>query len=124
MNFFWEEKLFACRRCPGPWRTLCCGTHRTGASYYHGDDAQQGFSRIYSYSDRCRYYWPVPEVQEEVSRLLSNLENQALPATLISQFLPLEYEAVRSLHRSRPRELICLHIQAILRRHAMAREAN
>ena len=64
-------------------------------SYYHGDEAQQRFSRVYSYSDRCRYYWPVPEVQEEVSRLLGNLENEVLPATLISQFLPLEYEAVR-----------------------------
>ena len=89
-------------------------------SYYHGDEAQQRFSRVYSYSDRCRYYWPVSEVQEEISRLLANLENQALPATLISQFLPLEFEAVRGLHRARPRDLICLHIQAILRRYAMA----
>lgn len=90
-------------------------------SYYHGDEAQQRFSRVYSYSDRCRYYWPVPEVQEEISRLLANLENQALPATLISQFLPLEYEAVRAgFQRARPRDLICLHIQAILRRYAKA----
>ncbi len=91
--------------------------------YYHGNEAQQRFSRVYSYSDRCRYYWPVPDVQEEISRLSSNLENQALPATLISQFLPLEYEAVRvGSHRARPRDLICLHIQAILRRYAMACE--
>jgi D-tagatose-1,6-bisphosphate aldolase subunit GatZ/KbaZ len=90
-------------------------------SYYHGDEAQQRLSRVYSYSDRCRYYWPVPEVQEEISRLLGNLENEALPATLISQFLPLEYEAVRiGLHPARPRDLICLHIQAILRRYATA----
>jgi len=90
-------------------------------SYYHGDEAQQRFSRVYSYSDRCRYYWPVPEVQGEISRLLANLENQVLPATLISQFLPLEYEAVRvGLHGARPGDLICLHIQAILRRYAMA----
>src|SRR6266498_1803692 len=64
-------------------------------SYYHGDEARQRFSRLYSYSDRCRYYWPVSEVQEEISRLRANIENQALPAALISQFLPLEYEAVR-----------------------------
>jgi D-tagatose-1,6-bisphosphate aldolase subunit GatZ/KbaZ len=89
-------------------------------SYYHGDETQQRFSRVYSYSDRCRYYWPVSEVQEEISRLLANLENQMLPATLISQFLPLEYEAIRGLHRARPRDLICLHIQAILRRYATA----
>ena len=75
-------------------------------SYYHGDEAQQRFSRVYSYSDRCRYYWPVAEVQEEISRLLGNLENQVLPATLISQFLPLEYEAVRvGLHVRLDREI-------------------
>lgn len=90
-------------------------------SYYHGDEAQQRFSRVYSYSDRCRYYWPVPEVQEEIGRLLSNLENQALPPTLISQFLPMEYEAVRiGPHLARARDLIRLHIQAILRRYAAA----
>ena len=62
-------------------------------SYYHGDEAKQRFSRVYSYSDRCRYYWHGAEVQREIRQLLANLENQSLPATLISQFLPLEYEA-------------------------------
>ena len=90
-------------------------------SYYHGNEAQQSFARVYSYSDRCRYYWPVSEVQEEISRLLANLENQVLPATLVSQFLPLEYEDVRvGLHPARPRDLIRLHIQTILRRYAKA----
>ena len=64
-------------------------------SYYHGDEAKQRFSRAYSYSDRCRYYWHGAEVQKEIGQLLINLENQSLPATLISQFLPLEYEAAR-----------------------------
>ena len=67
-------------------------------SYYHGDEAQQRFSRAYSYSDRCRYYWHEAEVQEEIGHLLANLENQTLPATLISQFLPLEYEAAPHWH--------------------------
>ena len=88
-------------------------------SYYHGDEAKQRFSRAYSYSDRCRYYWHEAKVQEEIGRLLTNLENQSLPATVISQFLPLEYEATRGGSRSaRPRDLIRSHIQAILRRYA------
>jgi D-tagatose-1,6-bisphosphate aldolase subunit GatZ/KbaZ len=90
-------------------------------SYYHGDEAQQRFSRAYSYSDRCRYYWHEAEVQEEIGRLLANLENQPLPATLISQFLPLEYEAARAgSHSTRPRDLVRGHIQPILRRYAKA----
>jgi D-tagatose-1,6-bisphosphate aldolase subunit GatZ/KbaZ len=90
-------------------------------SYYHGDEAKKRFSRAYSYSDRCRYYWHEAKVQEEIGRLLANLENHPLPATLISQFLPLEYEATRGGSRSaRPRDLIRSHIQAILRRYAKA----
>ncbi len=90
-------------------------------SYYHGDEAKQRFSRAYSYSDRCRYYWHAAKVQEEIERLMANLENQSLPATLISQFLPLEYEATRGGSRSaRPRDLVRSHIQAILRRYRKA----
>jgi D-tagatose-1,6-bisphosphate aldolase subunit GatZ/KbaZ len=92
-------------------------------SYYHGDEAKQRFSRAYSYSDRCRYYWHGAEVQREIGQLLANLENQSLPATLISQFLPLEYEAARVGSRSaRPRDLVRSHIQAVLRRYAKACE--
>jgi D-tagatose-1,6-bisphosphate aldolase subunit GatZ/KbaZ len=92
-------------------------------SYYHGDEAKQRFSRAYSYSDRCRYYWHGAEVQKEIGQLLTNLENQSLPAALISQFLPLEYEAARVGSRStRPRDLVHSHIQAVLRRYAQACE--
>lgn len=90
-------------------------------SYYHGDEAKQRFSRAYSYSDRCRYYWQEAEPQEEIGRLLANLENQPLPATLISQFFPLEYEAARvGSESTRPRHLARRHIQAVLRRYAEA----
>ena len=92
-------------------------------SYYHGDEAKQRFSRAYSYSDRCRYYWYGAEVQKEIGQLLANLENQSLPATLISQFLPLEYEATRvGSHSVRARDLVRSHIQAISRRYAKACE--
>jgi len=92
-------------------------------SYYHGDEAKQRFSRAYSYSDRCRYYWHEAEVQNEIARLFANLEDQPLPATLISQYLPLEYEAHRAGSLStRPRDLVRHHIQAILRQYAKACE--
>lgn len=92
-------------------------------SYYHGDEAKQRFSRAYSYSDRCRYYWHEVSVQEEIARLLANLKNQPLPATLISQFLPLECEAVLSGSLpARPQDLVRAHIQAILRQYGKACE--
>src|SRR6266498_5108592 len=90
-------------------------------SYYHGDEAKQRFSRAYSCSDRCRYYWHEAKVREEIGRLLANLENQSLPSTLISQFLPLEYDAVRAGScLARPQDLVRSHIRAILRRYAKA----
>lgn len=90
-------------------------------SYYHGDEAKQRFSRAYSYSDRCRYYWHGAELQKEIGQLLANLENHSLPATLISQFLPLEFEATRvGPLTARPRDLVRSHIQAVLRRYAKA----
>jgi D-tagatose-1,6-bisphosphate aldolase subunit GatZ/KbaZ len=92
-------------------------------SYYHGDEAKQRFSRAYSYSDRCRYYWHEAEVQNQIARLFANLEGKPLPATLVSQYLPLEYEAHRAGSLStRPRDLVRHHIQVILRQYAKACE--
>src|SRR5260370_33882253 len=64
-------------------------------SYYRGDDDELRLSRAFSFSDRCRYYWPQPSVQEEVKRLLHNLDLFSCPLTVLSQYLPLEYEAIR-----------------------------
>ena len=76
-------------------------------SYYQGDEAKLHFSRAYSYSDRCRYYWHEADVQNEIARLFVNLEDKLLPATLVSQYLPLEYEAHRAGSLStRPRDLV------------------
>jgi D-tagatose-1,6-bisphosphate aldolase subunit GatZ/KbaZ len=90
-------------------------------AYYHGSEAELRLSRAYSFSDRCRYYWHEQEVKDEVERLLVNLSNQALPVTLLSQFLPVQYEAVRDgLLPAKPGDLIRHHIQAVLREYAEA----
>lgn len=91
------------------------------SSYYHGDEAQLRRSRAFSYSDRCRYYWPDPAVQMEVERLLDNLKAYALPITLISQYLPKEYEAVRTGQLEAEAEaIIRYHIRLVLRTYAAA----
>lgn len=89
--------------------------------YYHGDEAQLRVSRFYSYSDRCRYYWPDAAVKAEVRLLIENLSSFPPPLTLISQYLPLEYEAIRagSLQPS-PSEIIASHIGTVLHKYAAA----
>ena len=64
-------------------------------SYYRGDETDQRHARKYSYSDRSRYYWPRPELQTALQRLLANLTEHPPPLTLISQYLPAQYVAVR-----------------------------
>ena len=90
-------------------------------SYYHGDEEEVRLDLVYGYSDRCRYYWNRPAVQEEISRLLENLGERPIPLALISQYLPLEYEAIRSGElQAVPERLIEYHIRRVLRVYADA----
>ena len=90
-------------------------------SYYHGSEPEIRHELTYSYSDRCRYYWNEPSVQEEVGRLIDNLGAQSIPPTLVSQFLPLEYEAMRGgQFQPTPEILIRNHIGHVLRVYARA----
>ena len=80
-----EALEFEMLRNPAYWR-----------SYYRSnDDDELRLSRAFSFSDRCRYYWPQSSVQEEVKCLLQNLGRFSCPLTLLSQYLPIEYEAIR-----------------------------
>jgi len=64
--------------------------------YYQGDERQMRFARKYSYSDRCRYYWPQPRVEAALNRLIANLRSNPAPATVVSQYLPNQYQAIRA----------------------------
>ncbi|MBL0371475.1 D-tagatose-bisphosphate aldolase, class II, non-catalytic subunit [Rhizobium sp. KVB221] len=56
--------------------------------HYRGPEATLRALRHYSYSDRIRYYWPLPEAQAAIKRLASALEGKTIPDTLFNQFLP------------------------------------
>jgi len=89
--------------------------------YYHGDESEVRISLFYSYSDRCRYYWPDPEVQKEIEVLIENLAPRPAALTLISQYLPFEYEAIRAgILQPHPSEIIRYHIGKVLRKYATA----
>ncbi len=64
-------------------------------SYYQGRGGQIRLARAFSFSDRCRYYWPQKTVQEAVARLIRNLQSFPPPLSLFSQYLPEEYAAIR-----------------------------
>jgi D-tagatose-1,6-bisphosphate aldolase subunit GatZ/KbaZ len=89
--------------------------------YYRGSQTDLRFARDYSFSDRSRYYWRCPEVQAAIDRLLSNLRAGPVPLTLLSQYLPAEYRAVRTgTLRNEPREMILHRIADVLDGYAEA----
>ena len=100
----------AMRRDPTHWRR-----------YYHGGEEDQRVARRFSLSDRVRYYWPQPDVQEAFRRLVANLEASPPPLTLLSQYLPGAYRAVREGSIApRPRDLIGWRIREVIDVYARA----
>jgi D-tagatose-1,6-bisphosphate aldolase subunit GatZ/KbaZ len=90
-------------------------------SYYTGPQDRLRLARSYSYSDRSRYYWQVPHVQKALARLLHNLDRHPAPLTLLSQFLPVQAERVRTGDVVNvPEELICDKIRPVLADYAQA----
>jgi len=89
-------------------------------SYYHGSEDEIHLARIYSYSDRCRYYWGDPKVQQELAQLRANLDAYPAPPTLFSQHLPSQYEAIRSGRLTHVEDMIQEHIRTVLHVYAAA----
>ncbi len=58
------------------------------ARHYHGNAAEQRMLRHYSFSDRIRYYWPHPEAEAAVTRLLAALHGRQVPEPLFWQHMP------------------------------------
>jgi D-tagatose-1,6-bisphosphate aldolase subunit GatZ/KbaZ len=90
-------------------------------SYYHGSEDDIRFARIFSYSDRCRYYWGDATVQQELSQLHANLDASTPPLTLVSQYLPMQYKAICSGRLETNAEaMIQEHIRTVLRVYSAA----
>ena len=62
--------------------------------YYSGSADEVDYKIAFSYSDRARYYLGHKDVADSLNRLLENLSPE-VPDGLISQYLPLQYQAVR-----------------------------
>ena len=74
--------------------------------HYHGDFHQLGLARKYSFSDRARYYIGGPELVAAQEKLFENLRKYPIPMNMLHQYMPLQYEAVRSgILKLDPKEL-------------------
>lgn len=90
--------------------------------YHTGPEPAQRLARRYSLSDRSRYYWPDPEVQAALERLMGNLRSAApLPPALLSQFLPVQHARCRAGQLApEPDALILDKIEDVLADYASA----
>jgi D-tagatose-1,6-bisphosphate aldolase subunit GatZ/KbaZ len=99
-----EVVLARMREQPGYWQR-----------YYHGQGHVLTVDMQYSLSDRIRYYWPDPAIEQARQRLFDNLRANPPPIPLISQFLPHALHALRTGVATRdPLSLTMAHLSAAL----------
>ena len=88
---------------------------------YYLNSAHEQFDLQYSLSDRIRYYWSLPEVEQACARLFEALTRVGIPLTLISQYLPLQYAAIRDGRlKNEPRALALDCVEQVLTHYAAA----
>lgn len=99
---------------------LCREVMLSKPGYWQSFYPQADWQLLYSYSDRVRYYWPEPQLQQAVTQLLANLP-AALPLPLLLQYLPLAYQAVQQgVIGNDPDSVLLFHIEQVLARYARA----
>lgn len=136
LTFAMREALFSLERMEREWLGHCRGAlsnlrdtlervmvddPQHWQKHYHGDEETLRYARKYSYSDRSRYYWPRPELQQAIATLFANLAERPLPLTLLSQFMPCQYAAVREGRiEPTPREIVTDKIREVTGTYARA----
>lgn len=68
--------------------------NRYWRSYYNGTERETAYKRLFSFSDRCRYYLPEPYVEQTVQALL--MQCGSLPPALLSLYFPRQYTKYRN----------------------------
>jgi len=88
--------------------------------YYAGSEGERSFARKYSFSDRSRYYWTDTAVEASVATLFRNLSDHPPPVTVLSQFMPSQYAAMRVGLNNEPRALVRHRIGQVIAGYARA----
>jgi len=81
--------------------------------WYTGDENEKSFKRRYSFSDRARYYWHLPELEKAKSKLFNNLSDIKIPLTLLSQFMPTQFYLADIMKNPGPKDLLYCHIRTV-----------
>jgi D-tagatose-1,6-bisphosphate aldolase subunit GatZ/KbaZ len=88
---------------------------------YYADAEREHFDLQFSLSDRIRYYWTTPEVSGVCAQMLRELTSARLPLTLVSQYLPIQYAAIRDGRlKNDPRDIVLDGVSQVLRHYANA----
>ncbi len=94
-------------------------------NHYHGTKKEVELARSFSYSDRIRYYWTNEKVIEIVNKLMNNLSEVEIPNTLISQYLPTQYNLImEGKIKSNPESLIISKISEVIQIYSSACGGN
>ncbi len=89
--------------------------------HYRGSPHEQQFARSYSFSDRIRYYWAQPEVKAGFDKLIKNFGEKPLPLSLVSGYLPSQYDKIRArIIQNRARDLILDRVMDVLKVYSSA----
>ena len=76
-------------------------------SHYHGSGSKIRLAIKYSLSDRSRYYLPIKEVKDSIDLMFKNLSSTEIPLTLISEYMPIQYNKIRKgLLKNDPESLV------------------
>jgi D-tagatose-1,6-bisphosphate aldolase subunit GatZ/KbaZ len=90
-------------------------------SAYYLDSERRNFDLQFSLSDRIRYYWNAPVVERVCRQLFERLATTDIPLTLISQYLPVQYAAIREGRlKNDSRELVLDGVEQVLRHYDRA----
>jgi D-tagatose-1,6-bisphosphate aldolase subunit GatZ/KbaZ len=89
--------------------------------YYRGSFGEIAFKKLYSFSDRCRYYLTGKDIQEAIGHLFSNLNYAGIPLSLLSLYMPKQYERVRKgMLQADTHDLVTDRICDVLERYGVA----
>lgn len=89
--------------------------------YYDSKYSKYRVELDYSLSDRCRYYWPYPSINQALDKLLTNLSSTTIALGVLSQYMPIQFNHVLAKQcQHEPKSLLIDKIQDVLRQYDQA----
>ena len=87
--------------------------------YYTGTSAEIEYKFLFSYSDRCRYYLPYPEVSAAIDGIMNS--DVLIPEALLSLYFPRQYARfMEGKLSARPADVIMDRVADFMRDYAFA----